>query len=178
MSKQFDRPIPGQSLTSIPKNAPYENPPEITDPEEALDVHLIRLTEPEKMGAALDILESGVDLQTLVEGLLRSAVINGIHSLDVSLLIAPVIHEYIKLTADEVGIEYEEGFEDKSGRKEKAMYAVATERARKKLEQMDMMPKEEDKTNNLEEVPEDMSEEMAMEEPKMKPKGLMARGDM
>lgn len=174
MSKQFDRPIPGQSLTSTPKNAPYENPPEITDPEEALQVHLFRLTEPEKMEAALNILESGVDLQTLVEGLLRSAVINGIHSIDVSLLIAPVIHEYIKLTADEVGIEYDEGFEDKSDKKEKAMYAVATERARKKLEQMDMMPEDDVVEDNLMvEEPEEASEQ-----PVTKPKGLMARGDM
>ena len=27
-------PIPGQSLTDEPKNYPWENPPEITDPEE------------------------------------------------------------------------------------------------------------------------------------------------
>lgn len=174
MSKQFDRPTPGQSLTSTPKNAPYENPPEITDPEEALQVHLFRLTEPEKMEATLNLLESGIDLQTLVEGLLRSAVINGIHSIDVSLLIAPVIHEYIKLTADEVGIEYEEGFEDKSGKKEKAMYAIASERARKKLKNMDMMPEEDIIANDLEEA----TEEMDTEEPAMKQKGLMARGDM
>ena len=29
-------PIPGQSLTDEPKNYPWENPPEITDPEEAI----------------------------------------------------------------------------------------------------------------------------------------------
>ena len=29
---QFERPVPGQSLTTTPKSAPYERPPEITDP--------------------------------------------------------------------------------------------------------------------------------------------------
>ena len=28
--------IPGQSLTAEPKNAPYENPPQMTEPEEAV----------------------------------------------------------------------------------------------------------------------------------------------
>lgn len=28
---QFERPVPGQSLTTTPKSAPYERPPEITD---------------------------------------------------------------------------------------------------------------------------------------------------
>ena len=31
----FDRPIPGQSLTSTPKAWPWENPPEFTDVDEA-----------------------------------------------------------------------------------------------------------------------------------------------
>ena len=29
--------IPGQSLTAEPKNAPYENPPELTTPEDAVE---------------------------------------------------------------------------------------------------------------------------------------------
>ncbi len=33
----YDRPIPGQSLTTEPKNAPYENPPEIVDVDEAIE---------------------------------------------------------------------------------------------------------------------------------------------
>ena len=41
----FDAPIPGQSLTSEPKNAPFERPPEIVNPEEALMVHLKRLND-------------------------------------------------------------------------------------------------------------------------------------
>jgi len=40
---QFERPVPGQSLTTTPKSAPYERPPEITDPMEALDYHLDKI---------------------------------------------------------------------------------------------------------------------------------------
>lgn len=110
--KMFEKPIPGQSLTDTPKNAPYERPPEISKPEEALKMHMQRLSDPEKMGAVMDMLETGLDVVTITEGYLRSAVANGIHSVDVSMLVAPAIHKYIKTTADKLGIDYEEGLED------------------------------------------------------------------
>jgi len=181
MQTKYKMPIPGQSLTSTPKNAPYENPPEIVDPEEALEVHLMRLTEKKRMAAALDMLETGIDLQTLVEGILRSAVMNGIHTIDVGLIIAPVIHEYIKITADEVGIDYDEGFDDDEDEEMKT-YVVASERAKKKLKSMGMMSEDEPTLEEPEEDSgEDMPEEDLMMEEEMtetKPKGLMSREGM
>ena len=76
---QFDRPIPGQSLTTTPKGAPYERPPELSDPVDALEAHLDNLMKDGAMEDVLFFLEEGVDLVTLVEGILRSAVMEGIH---------------------------------------------------------------------------------------------------
>ena len=42
----FDGPIPGQSLTKTPRNAPYERPPEITDRIEPVLWHMNRLSDP------------------------------------------------------------------------------------------------------------------------------------
>ena len=109
---QFNRPVPGQSLTSTPKGAPYERPPEINDPVKALDYHLDILDNPKAVEQAMFMLEMGIDLSTLVEGITRNAVIEGIHSIDISLIIAPVIHEYLKGYADSLGVKYDEGFED------------------------------------------------------------------
>ena len=110
---QFNRPVPGQSLTSTPKGAPYERPPEINDPVKALDYHLDILDNPKAVEQAMFMLEMGVDLSTLVEGITRNAVIEGIHSIDISLIVAPVIHEYLKGYADSLDVNYDEGFEDK-----------------------------------------------------------------
>lgn len=120
-SYQFDRPIPGQSLTVEPRNAPYERPPEIVDPEEALMVHLTKLNDPDALADMVNWIEMGVDIQTLTEGIVRSAVMEGIHTIDVSLIVAPVIHEFIRTAMDELGVDYNEGFEDKKARKT-AMY--------------------------------------------------------
>ena len=34
------RPIPGQSLTSTPKGAPYERPPEIVELQDVVKLHM------------------------------------------------------------------------------------------------------------------------------------------
>ena len=161
---QFERPIPGESLTTTPKVAAYEIPPEVTDPYEAIERHLVNLTEDGAMEDIMFFLEQGVDLQTLTEGILRSAVMEGIHSIDVSLIIAPVLHEHIKGILDASGVEYEEGFEDKEG--EKALnYKRDVERAKRMLGQLDPKP----------EVVEEKEEPMEIkEEPEVKT-GLMAR---
>lgn len=162
---RFDRPIPGQSLTETPKNRPYERPPEIADAEKALQVHLLRLSEADRMEATLDLLEEGLDIVTVTEAVVRNAVMNGVHSLDVGVLIAPVIHEYIKSTADDLGVKYEEGFDNKKDR-EQLMYTKRSSKAKKMLESMDIeAPKME---LQEEQVPE---KEVLQEQPA----GLMAR---
>ena len=169
----FERPIPGQSLTTEPKNAPYERPPEVVDPVEALNVHIENLLKPGAMEDVLYFLEFGVDLVTMVQGILRGAVMEGIHSIDVSLIIAPVIHEYIKGFADAEGIEYKEGWETEE--EEKALsYKRDVERARELMKKLS--------EQEGEAIPTTMKE--MTEEPKMEPEveeeepvktGLMAR---
>lgn len=105
----FKAPIPGQSLTTTPKNTPYERPPKISDPDKAIAHHLAHLNEGDRLDSVMQLLEKGVDVQTMTEGLLRSAVANGLHSVDVSLIIGPVVHEYIKSTATRAGIPFKEG---------------------------------------------------------------------
>jgi len=109
---QFDRPIPGQSLTTEPKGAPFERPPEIADPIKALEYHLKILNNPKAIEEAMFMLKMGFDLVSLTEGITRNAVSEGVHSIDVSLIISPVIHEHLKGYADILLDTYDEGFED------------------------------------------------------------------
>ena len=136
MISEFEAPIPGESLTTPPGSRPWERPPEISDPEEAIQMHLSRLSNKEMMMDIADGLELGLDVVTLTEGILRSAVAEGIHSLDVSLIAAPVVHEFIKSVGDAAGIEYEEGLVDTEAEEKKSKsieYAKAKKMARKLL---------------------------------------------
>ena len=169
----FERPIPGQSLTTEPKNAPYERPPEITDPIEALDAHIDNLLKPGAMEDVLYFLEFGVDLVTMVQGILRSAVMEGIHSIDVSLIIAPVLHEYIKGFADAANLDYEEGFENEE-QKKALSYKRNVARAKKLLDELREEEGEEVPTT-MEEMTEEPEMELEVEEEQPAPTGLMAR---
>ena len=155
----MDAPIPGQSLTSAPGSYPYERPPEISDPEEAIQMHLTRLSTPEMIEDVLDTLELGVTVKELTEGISRSAVAEGIHSIDVSMIVAPVIHEYIKSTADEAGIKYDEGLIDEEEQEARTNSIVAA-----KAEAM--MGKE---------VEEEMPMAPPVEPVAEEPRGLMTR---
>lgn len=130
----FEAPVPGQSLTESPGKYPYERPPEIVDPEEAIQMYLTRLNEPDRLDGIVDMIELGVDLKTLTEGILRNGVASGMHSIDVSLIVAPVLHEFIKTTADQAGVTYDEGFvnEKEESKQRKAINAAKAKRKLKK----------------------------------------------
>jgi len=172
MSIAFAAPIPGQSLTAEPRNLPFERPPEITDPLEALDMHVENITRPQAMKDAFYFLEEGLDMVSLVEGILRSAVMAGLHSIDVSLAIAPALHEYILSLALDADIEFDEGFE-KPDQDKGIQYARDRSKALKMLEEL----RESDGEGSImeeHEEPEEMT--MEQEEPlEEAPRGLMAR---
>ncbi len=104
----FDAPIPGQSLTSEPKLYPWESPPQIDKAEDAFDFYVNTLKKPETMDDIFIALKEGFPLNILVKSLLSVGVMEGIHSIDVSLIIAPSIHDYIHGAAIAEGIKVKE----------------------------------------------------------------------
>mgnify|MGYP003632097784 CR=1 len=162
--------IPGQSLTAEPKNAPYENPPELTTPEDAVEWHLDRLLEDDKFSSLLDAMELGMDVVTLTEGLLRGAVLNGQHSVDISLIIAPVIHEFIKSAAEQSGVDFDEGIPDDTEERNKVQYSINSRKAQKMLADY-----EDDADEPEMDVVQEVEVEDTIEETEAAPAGLMSR---
>jgi len=130
--KLFTAPIPGQSLTDEPQNRPYERPPETVDPEDALQRHISRINKPEVLDNVLDLMEMGIPINVLTESMLTSAVMAGIHTVPISMIIAPVIHEQLLTIAKEAGISYTEGFEEDTvakQEKERTMLSLKLKKA-------------------------------------------------
>tara|TARA_R110000764_G_scaffold30221_1_gene70284 strand:+ start:498 stop:1058 length:561 start_codon:yes stop_codon:yes gene_type:complete len=183
----FSAPIPGQSLTSEPKNYAWENPPRMVSPEESLTWHLDRLSEPKRTKSIIDMLALGFDVVTLTEGILRAAVSEGQHSIDVSLIIAPIIHEFIVGNAEAADIDFKEGIEDDADdmSNEDIAYSLR-ERAAEKLlaeykkeNKIQSIPMEEPMDMQMSEPVEPVMKEPMeepMEEQTDKPMGLMSRG--
>ena len=169
----FSTPIPGQSLTKEPRSYAWEDPPKYSKPEDALMWHMDRLEEPERTKAVLTLLELGLDVVTLTEGVLRGGVVQGIHNIDVSLIIAPIIHEYITGTASAAGIDFKEGLSEVKVDYKEFESTIDKNKIKEILKDID-----EDKPIDLQPIEETLEEkELQVEEPEVeeKPKGLMAR---
>lgn len=108
MAIKLDGPIPGQSLTRELGNAPWEQPPLYPNVEKALAFHLERMGKGTNMEDLLFLLDQGFPISTFVDSLTTKAVMEGYHTIDVSQLIAPVIHTYIKEAAQSAGVKYTE----------------------------------------------------------------------
>ena len=187
-------PIPGQSLTDEPKNYAWENPPEITDPEEAIAMHMSKFNDPEVIDNMLDLLDVGFPVRAMAESILTASVAAGWHSIDVSLIVAPFIHEHIISIANEAGVSYVEGFEkDEEAAQEKErqfILAKATQMLKDTpegdrdagyemaMESLGILDKPEAEYQTMqEETPEmDTSIMETEEEPQQMQRGLMARG--
>tara|TARA_R110001606_G_scaffold13543_1_gene58606 strand:+ start:1138 stop:1869 length:732 start_codon:yes stop_codon:yes gene_type:complete len=113
-------PIPGQSLTDEPKNFAWERPPEISDSNEALRYHIEKLSDPEVLEDMYTLIELGYPLRPLAESMLSVAVMEGIHSVDISLSLTPVLFNQLIEIAEEADLTYKTGLEpDDEGKEEK-----------------------------------------------------------
>jgi len=101
----FNGPIPGESLTREPGNAPWEQPPKYAGVQEALTFYMDKLEEEDDMlEDTLFLLDQDFPLDLFVESLLLNGEMNGLHTFDTSYLIGPVIHEHILAMANAAGI--------------------------------------------------------------------------
>jgi|TARA_B110000908_G_C10159126_1_gene405114 hypothetical protein len=108
----IDAPIPGQSLTGEMGSKPWESPPKYNTVEEAIDFYIGQFSKPKLLGPLLDQVEDGIAISTIVNALQSGAVMEGIHTLDVGLLVAPVLVEYLALQSEEADIKFSVGDEE------------------------------------------------------------------
>lgn len=162
-------PIPGQSLTVEPGSPQYERPPRLNTQEEAFDAYVEKFDNPEARDALFQLLESEVPLSSIVTVLTREAVRKGVHSMDLAIVMRPIVHEYLTALADAAGVQYEEDALDKPKRE-----AVA--KAEKKAVASIVKRQLESSTPPEDEVSSAVVEEPVQEEtPEQGPVGLMAK---
>lgn len=169
----FDRPIPGQSLTDDPKNNPWEQPPQMAEMEEVAVYYINKLANQEVIDDFGALCQAGIGLKPIVESITSQGVIRGLHTVDASMLVAPIIHEFLKQAITSQGIEVKDGDADPQKKAEEA------EMKRFKLLAMSYLrdnPDEKDDPGK--EMISDLVEEQPEEEvaPEEKPMGLMAKG--
>jgi hypothetical protein len=171
-ASSLNAPIPGMSLTTEPGNRPWENPPQLNTVEEAVEYYTDKLTQPEKIDYLLEALSLKVSVEAIADALTTSSVMNGIHTVDVSILVSPVLYELIKYIAEIHDMEYIESYEEVA-KKNKIPKHEITSMVRKIKAQVDTESRLQEK--GFEPINRNKNAE-PKEEPDM-PKGLMARAN-
>jgi hypothetical protein len=97
---------PGHSLTQDNSRWAWGKPPQITDPEEALEVAISSLQRPKVRDEMFKLLYTGVSVEVMVEGYVLQAFHDGKFMPDVGMLIQPPLGMYIAHMAEEAGIPY------------------------------------------------------------------------
>jgi len=153
----LSRPIPGQSLTHELRARPWQNPPQFSTVEESMDWYLERFDNPELVQEMLSIIEMGIPLSTIANSMQLGAVLQGVHSIDVGVLITPIIIEILRTLAEKTDTNYVMGDEpEDTDRPSDAVMESAV--------------------NKVKSMPiEDKVEEEEIEEDDEEPMGLMAR---
>ena len=108
----LDAPIPGQSLTAELGARPWQQPSQYSTVEEAIDYYVTRMESEEVTTQLLDVLEMGVPVTTVANAIQSSSVMEGKHTVDVGMIVLPVLIEFISLIADTANIKYTTGLED------------------------------------------------------------------
>lgn len=116
----FDGPIPGQSLTAEPGNAPWEKPSKFSDPMDALEAYMEKLGDEDTLDDIMDMLDIGIPVSVVAGSMLSTGVMDGIHTVDVKLLLKPLLMLQIKTLADVSGVEYKMTMADYRDKDEEA----------------------------------------------------------
>jgi len=162
---KLDAPIPGQGLTHAVGDRPWQKPPQYATPEQALEHYIPRLTDPEVYDQLMDVLELGIPAITIAETMQLGGVMEGLHTVDVGMLILPVLVEMMAYMADDAGIEYKLGIEKRidEDKVPDSKIALAMKRMRERMPEA------------VEEAKEETVELPQVEEEPIEARGLMGR---
>jgi hypothetical protein len=157
---------------------------------DALEMYMERLGNEEVVDDVMDMLDIGIPIDVVAGAMLSSGVMNGMHTVDVKLLIRPLVAAHIKSLADVVGVDYKMSmadYEDKDAKARDKRQAKLS--AKLSMQTGKIAPSTADEGGQLKlqteeqlsAEPEDMQmeerpTETAMPDQGAAPTGLMAKG--
>ena len=101
---EFDAPIPGQSLTDTPGNAPWEHPPQYTDPEQVLDGLYDKITNGEFTEQLIAMLDAGVPVEAIVRVMVFGGFMQGKFTPDMGFMIVEPLMKLVAAVGIRAGV--------------------------------------------------------------------------
>lgn len=157
----FDGPIPGMAMTAELGARPWQSPSQYVTVDDAVEYYLSRMSSEEFTEQLIDVMEMGVPLTTIANTIQMASVMEGKHTVDVGMLVIPLLIEMMMLIGDTADVKYDDGLTEV---KEDKTSEAVLDNVRRKLKKQ-LSKSKEKVINNKEE------EEESIE----KPSGLMTR---
>ena len=179
----FAGPIPGQSLTAEPGNAPWEKPSKFSDPLDAFEMYMEQLADEEVLDDVMDMVDIGVPISVVAGTMLSMGVMEGMHTVDVKLLLKPLLMTQIKTLAEAMNVEYKMTMEEYRDKDAEAKQKRAAKLAAKLAMKTGAMTGTPDKGEEImqkaeQELQEPQQQEEMPMEAEQAPQGLMAKEQM
>lgn len=160
VTSMFDAPVPGESLTFELGSRPWQQAPQMSTVDEVIEYYMERMSTDDFMNQLMDVLELEVPITSIVNTMQLNSVMEGVHSVDVGVLVSPLLVEMIMYMADMAKVDYVSGLEKPD---------TSDKLAPTKVAKMMNKFKQEVEDTDIEEEPSVETQETE------EPKGLMAR---
>ena len=170
----FDRPIPGMGMTHELGARPWQTPPTYVTVDEAADYYIEKMSSPEFKNKLLDVMAMKVPLTTVANTMQLSSVMEGLHTVDVGMMMIPILVEVMALIGDSADVDYVTGMDAQKEARPSMINKIIEDMKSEigDVEDMDEGMEMQQPQEETEAMPtEETQEEMPMEQPK----GLMAR---
>tara|TARA_R100000329_G_C7469514_1_gene165378 strand:+ start:25 stop:537 length:513 start_codon:yes stop_codon:yes gene_type:complete len=158
----LEAPIPGMAMTHEVGARPWQTPPQYPTVNKAAQYYVVSMQDESFVEQAINLMETGMPITLIANNMQLMSVMEGKHTIDVGMLLIPVIMEMLMLIGDRAGIKYATGMErDKEIELKDSASEAAFSRFQKELDKP--------------EVEDVVVEEEKEKEEQEKPMGLMAR---
>lgn len=107
----FSAPIAGMGMTHELGARPWQNPPKLVTIDEVIQDYLVRMQDESFIKQLSSVLESGVPITTIANSIQLAGVMEGRHSVDLGMLVIPILMEMMMLLGDKAGVKYNTGTE-------------------------------------------------------------------
>tara|TARA_R110002020_G_scaffold440664_1_gene651334 strand:- start:693 stop:1202 length:510 start_codon:yes stop_codon:yes gene_type:complete len=154
----FDAPIAGESLTAELGSRPWQSPPQFAKVEDVIGFYTEKLLDPKVSSDVVVALDNDIPISVLVNSMMLGSVMEGIHTIDVGVIVTPLLIELCEFIANEAEIKYTTGLEEEDD--DSVIDSVVGKKAIKQFK---------------EQSGEDNQEPTPSKEPAPESKGLMAR---
>jgi|TARA_R100000008_G_scaffold84457_2_gene71896 hypothetical protein len=164
--QRFSAPIPGMAMTRELGSRPWQRPPQYSTIEDVSSFYTARFKDPLVQDSILNAVETNVPLVSIANSLQTIGVMEGKHSIDLGVLVSPIIIELMKVLAKAEGVEFNGDLDDKEKIEES-----------RNLSAMELAAVKSDETINNVDQPMslDVEEEILPENAEDEARGLMSR---